>query len=257
MPHSSTPGNLSDHWHLGDEIKAHQFPSKQRHRASITQIEDYLYIGDHASSVSIPTLMKHGITAMVSLAHSRSPEWSRPANRKLIPASQHLFVKCDDSPQQDILGKLNEICDFIDAHTGLPTVDEVLEQIGLTDVDERVGEEVSTPRKVLVHCSMGVSRSGAVVVAYLMRKYPKKGLKKVLREVRRKRRAVDPSANFMEQLRVWQEIGYEAWEEGEGGKKVPVEGYRTFLERRALSQTPRSWTEDEISGLRQCSSSFF
>jgi len=89
---------------------------------------------------------------------------------------------------------------------------------------------LAQPGKVLVHCSQGVSRSPTVVIAYLMRSQ-KRGLRAVLADVKMKRREVDPSENFMEQLRIWEEVKYEIWEDD--AKTIPKKQYRQFLERRA------------------------
>ena len=62
-------------------------------------------------------------------------------------------------------------------------------------------------RRVLVHCEKGFSRSPMVLIAYLMRQR-RAPLDEVLKEVRGKRR-VRPNGSFMEQLRVWEETGYE------------------------------------------------
>jgi len=199
---------------------------------------------------------------MVSCVHTPFPEWEHPAIRKLIPAERHFkFIPCDDSPTQDLLGRLDEVCDFIDKMMRPPSVDEILAQMeqdggmggyskGVDEVRGRGSGDMAggfgEPGKVLVHCNAGVSRSGTVVVAYLMRKEGKR-LKAALREVRRKRRVVDPSENFIEQLRIWEECQFGVWEDvdegckdGEGcddegkrdKKRVPKEPYQRWLDRR-------------------------
>ena len=61
--------------------------------------------------------------------------------------------------------------------------------------------------RVLVHCLQGVSRSGAVVVAYTMRAL---GLDydAALGVVRQYRPAVSPNPGFADQLRLWHRLGY-------------------------------------------------
>ncbi|KAK3989006.1 protein-tyrosine phosphatase-like protein [Cladorrhinum sp. PSN332] len=209
-------------------------PPPQQPTQAVSQITPNLYIGTLSSSTSIPLLLTNHITALVSLTHSPFEEWSRPANRKIIPAKNHLYVQCDDSPDQDILCRLEEICDFIDNHSAPATkskVDAILAKLGDgTELKKGVSieeEEIHGGGKVLVHCYEGVSRSGAIVVAYLMRK-EKKSLKETLRFVRRKRRVVQPSRNFMQQLKVWERDGCKVWKED--GK--PRDGYRKWLENK-------------------------
>ncbi|KAK4164678.1 protein-tyrosine phosphatase-like protein [Cladorrhinum sp. PSN259] len=219
--------------------------TQDHHAHPISQITPHLYIGTFHASTSIPLLLQNDITAIVSLLHSPQDEWSRPANRKLIPAKNHLFVKCDDSPEQDILSRLDEICDFIDKHTSPPNLksrtDMILAMLGadgggggelkrgasIEDVEINGG-------KVLVHCSEGVSRSGAVVVGYLMKKEGKT-LKEALKFVKRRRRVVQPRRSFLEQLKVWEKEGYKVWKEEEGGVRTPRDGYKRWLEKRENS----------------------
>jgi dual specificity phosphatase 12 len=60
-------------------------------------------------------------------------------------------IDIDDDPTEDILMHLNDACDWIDE--ALPR-DSAKED----GTDEKGG--------VLVHCTQGISRSGAIVVAY-------------------------------------------------------------------------------------------
>ncbi|KAK0649328.1 protein-tyrosine phosphatase-like protein, partial [Cercophora newfieldiana] len=214
------------------------------HHVSITPITSTILIGDLASSYSIPTLIRHGVTAIVSLGLSPSLEWSRPGNLKLVPEKNHLFVVCDDSSTEDILVHLADICDFIDEQTAEPSLEQILQQaeeesvlMGCTSgsgYGSSSGVLSLTQRgKVLVHCSQGVSRSPTVVIAYLMRKQ-KKGLRTVLADVKMKRREVDPCENFLEQLKIWEEVKYDIWEDK--ARKVPKKRYRQFLEKRAARE---------------------
>jgi predicted protein tyrosine phosphatase len=213
----------------------------QHHHVSITPITPTILIGDLASSYSISTLIRDSVTAIVSLGLSPSLEWSRPGNLKLVPEKKHLFVVCDDSATEDLLAKLADICDFIDEQTAEPDLDRILQQaeeesvlMGCTSGRGSSSSSgvlsLTQPGKVLVHCSQGVSRSPTVVIAYLMRKQ-KRGFRAVLAEVKMKRREVNPCDNFMEQLRIWEEVKYEIWEDK--AKTVPKKQYRQFLEKRA------------------------
>lgn len=60
--------------------------------------------------------------------------------------------------------------------------------------------------KVLVHCNMGCSRSGALAVAFVMKT---RGLdeERALAVVRRARPCVLPNSGFMAQLRGWHQAG--------------------------------------------------
>ncbi|KAK3376093.1 protein-tyrosine phosphatase-like protein [Lasiosphaeria ovina] len=249
-------------------------PAPHTTTSSLTEIEPGLFLGDWASSVDVGTLMRHGITAIVSLGHGPAAAWSGPAHRKLVPAARHLFVACDDSATADLLGRLPAVCDFIDAQLGtgaLSHADEVRRILAAEELREAAETSLSgqadlgrggsafapgtsshgqydpygsgggdggdedvfafaQPGRVLVHCSEGVSRSPTVVVAYLMRKH-RSTAAAVLRDVKRRRRVVDPNCNFLEQLHLWEELQYDVWEDA--ARQVPKPLYRLFLESRA------------------------
>ena len=59
--------------------------------------------------------------------------------------------------------------------------------------------------KVFVHCAAGMSRSPTIVIAYLMWK-KQLYLNDALNFVRKKRPLVSPNANFMNQLKIFDEL---------------------------------------------------
>ncbi|KAK0736637.1 protein-tyrosine phosphatase-like protein [Apiosordaria backusii] len=208
-----------------------QLTSPHHDNVSISQIEPNLYLGNIESSFSIPCLISHGIAALVSVSSTHHPEWSRPANRKLVPKENHYqFIPCEDSPTQDILFCLENICDFIDAHIGVPSVQQILSEVKPgEDGEDVLRREMGRRRRVLVHCDEGASRSPAIVIAYLMRR-DKRSLRAAMKEVRARRSCVKPNRSFVEQLRVWERVGYKVWEDKE--KQVPAEGYKRWLDKR-------------------------
>ncbi|KAK1753731.1 DSPc-domain-containing protein [Echria macrotheca] len=132
---------------------------------------------------------------------------------------------------------MSEICDFIDQQTEPPDLLSLLEQaeeesmrLGgacIGDGPLSIGMEQG---KVLVHCTQGVSRSPTVVIAYLMRKQ-RRGFEAVYADVKVKRREIEPSENFVQQLRIWEEVGYEVWEDK--GRTKPKRAYQAFLDKTA------------------------
>ncbi|KAK3953820.1 hypothetical protein QBC32DRAFT_369131 [Pseudoneurospora amorphoporcata] len=375
---------------------------------SISQITPDIFVGNNASSTSIQTLMHYGITSMVSLlstAEQRLNEeaWNSPALDMLVPKPNRLFVRCEDSPEEDLVGRLAMICEFVDDQIegGGPgqrrrkrSVEEVLESVlpaselpkgfnvgqeperkqeprqrvrslipdedgrvegphttpptptvtpakGAEDMAELTRQKSAPPQrqrvrslipddvepagsgrpatrrpkpipslpsgsipyvpsapvpslpgqgqsrrqssqsqlsalspsgqaspsstiptspsnaslaadtggKVLIHCNQGVSRSGAACVAYMMKQHPEWSAAKALRFVQSRRKEVEPSENFMGQLKIWGECGFCVWEDvsGEGlevdgksidgkgkgkGKKVPKRPYKKWLCKR-------------------------
>jgi protein-tyrosine phosphatase len=171
---------------------------------SISRILPNLYLGNRPASYHLPTLTSHSITAIVSLLETPHPRWSHPDFRALIPETNHLIIPVADNEIQDLLVHLPPICDFIDA-------------------------QHEAGRNVLVHCIAGASRSPTVVVGWLMRKWGR-GREKALRYVKGKRRETKPSGNFMGQLVVWEECGFEVWEDEEG--RVERGAYARWLRGR-------------------------
>ena len=141
---------------------------------------------------------------MVSLTNIDLSAW--PITRQYVPEDRHKWLLCQDSSTQDLLIHMSHICEFI-VHM----------------------LQSESPRAVLVHCEYGVSRSPTIVIAYLMWK---RGLmfEDALAMVKEKRK-VRPSANFVKQLQIWEQVGYEIWEDSE--TKVPKAAYQAYLIERA------------------------
>jgi dual specificity phosphatase 12 len=132
------------------------------------------------------------------------------SRRPVIPDDldiKHKFVLLEDDANADLLVVLDEACAFID--------DALKPEAGIV-----MG-------KVLVHCLQGISRSGAVILGYVMKtlnlEYPK-----ALEVVRRARSIVMPNSGFEEQLKVWGKMGC-CVREMSGEERVV---YREWKERR-------------------------
>jgi hypothetical protein len=78
-----------------------------------------------------------------------------------------------------------------------PDLDWLREAVAWVDAQRRAG------RTTFVHCRAGVSRSGMVVVAYLMFKY-RWGREQALAFVRQRRDVVRPNLAFLELLDEWE-----------------------------------------------------
>ncbi|KAK6813421.1 hypothetical protein RU639_011243 [Aspergillus parasiticus] len=163
-----------------------------------------LVLGNVESSHKYDMLRENGINAIVSLTNAR------------------------------------DICDFIEqmassalqASTTLPGEQEHV--LGSESLNAR-------PGAVLVHCDMGISRSPTVIIAYLMRKY---GIDRedALTFVQSKQK-VKPSANFTRQLQIWEQVGYQVWENEE--RTIPKAPYQAFLDDRAALLKEKGLTGNE------------
>jgi hypothetical protein len=83
--------------------------------------------------------------------------------------------------------------------TPAPSIDWLKKQVKFIDAQRQAG------KTVYVHCRNGVSRSGMVVVAYVMYK-DKLPRDKALAQVRSKRPITRPNPAFMERLREWERV---------------------------------------------------
>src|SRR5260370_1289996 len=83
--------------------------------------------------------------------------------------------------------------------TPAPSIDWLKKQVKLIDEQRQAG------KTVYVHCRNGVSRSGMVVVAYIMYK-DKLPRDKALAQVRSKRPITRPNPAFMERLAEWDPV---------------------------------------------------
>ncbi|KAH7131256.1 protein-tyrosine phosphatase-like protein [Dactylonectria macrodidyma] len=185
---------------------------------TISMIEPGLYLGDRTSSYDIQTLTENKISAIVSLTRKKLAVWSSPQNRELVPENRHLIIPCMDTSTQDIIFRMPEICDFIDAQRG----------------------NGADGKNVLIHCTAGVSRSATVVVAYLMRR-DRKSSNDALAAVRKKRN-IRPNPGFQFQLHVWAKVDYQPCDDL--ALTIPKPAYAEFLSMRRGRLELRTYWED-------------
>lgn len=208
---------------------------------SISEIVPHLLIGNLSSSLNPDTLRENNNNAIVSLLDGPYAKWNDPENRKLVPKERHLFVPCLDSSTMDVLALMSDVCDFIDKHLHTPILPLLPEKGAQNDSHNGIGEATPFTGNVLVHCKVGVSRSGTFVLAYLMRKRHE-DLNSVLSEVKEKRN-IKPNYNFLEQLKVWEVVEYQVWKDPT--RNIPKEPYRAYLNRRAARLATKGLTGND------------
>jgi dual specificity phosphatase 12 len=120
----------------------------------------------------------------------------------------------EDNPYQDLLMSLDGACAWIDP---------VLEPAG----EPKCG--------VLVHCVQGISRSGAVIIAYMMRKR-KMSYETALDLARQYRAVIVPNSGFADQLRLWQHMSYTIYENASqnDGTLKPKQQYEDWRANRGI-----------------------
>lgn len=135
------------------------------------------------------------------------------------PTDRLLFIRCHDSLTVDLLVYMSDICDFIDRMASPALRLSSSPQFSALPPSE----------SILVHCEAGRSRSPTIIIAYLMRKYGM-NYEDSLKFVRTKRK-VKPNPNLVRQLRIWEEVGYNVWEDDK--RTIPKAPYQAYLDDRA------------------------
>ncbi|CAG8892256.1 unnamed protein product [Penicillium egyptiacum] len=179
------------------------------YKARMRQIVPSLFLGNVQASHKREMLEENHINAIVSLTDVRWVWWSSSTRNAGVPEHRHKWIQCADSSTQDLLVHMSDICDFIDQMAS-PALSSLLYL-----PDEHKHELNDKPHgepseAILIHCNLGISRSPTIIIAYLMRKFNMPQAD-VLRFVQSKQK-IKPSANFTRQLHVWEEVGYEIWE---------------------------------------------
>ncbi|KAH7319865.1 protein-tyrosine phosphatase-like protein [Stachybotrys elegans] len=147
-----------------------------------------LFISDIATTRSPETLAKHGISHILSVTGRLEFPVSPDVTQAM--GIQVLHLDIEDNPYEDLLMSLDGLCAWLDN--------------ALKASRGRSG--------VLVHCIQGISRSGAVVIAYMMRAH-NIGFYDALHMAQRSRSVIHPNSGFSDQLRLWEQLGYTIFEE--------------------------------------------
>ncbi|KAF2738935.1 phosphatases II [Polyplosphaeria fusca] len=217
-------------------------------RNSINAIPDIpgLHISDLMPALEPASLKSQGFTHVLSLIDAQNAPKPDPAVDVVYEN-----IAIEDYDLVDLLEHIEGLCDWVEGVLAGKEVratavsarpeDVVGEEQGSTgEEDVKVEGKVETARepRVLVHCFQGVSRSGSVVVALLMRRL---GLSfdEALERARESRPIIMPNPGFADQLRVWEEVGFSIYEErekeGEEGGKV---------KERVLKKRYTEWKEN-------------
>ncbi|KAI9374234.1 protein-tyrosine phosphatase-like protein [Aspergillus egyptiacus] len=177
-----------------------------------------LYISDRFSARSKALLASHGITHILSVTRWEDGPLTLSSSE---PQIEHRIIRkqvdLDDDPTEDILWRLNEMLDWI--QNALASSPAVSTQ---SDTEAGLTTQTLVQGRVLVHCVQGISRSGAVIVAYLMRALCLP-YTKALSLARESRPLINPNIGFEYQLRIWEGCGFEAyfWDrERDSGRRV-------------------------------------
>ncbi|TFK72451.1 phosphatases II [Pluteus cervinus] len=136
---------------------------------SMHEIIKNLWLGDWSSSQDAETLKAKDITSILCVL---------PGDARQPEGFIHYQIQINDEPTENILVHLRSAIDFIQ-------------------------EQLDTGHGILVHCGAGISRSPAVVAAYLMHNY-NLTVEEALIFIRGER-DVEPNDGFVEQLKIFRD----------------------------------------------------
>ncbi|XP_038304523.1 dual specificity protein phosphatase 12 isoform X5 [Canis lupus dingo] len=145
----------------------------------LLEVRPGLYLGG-AAAVAEPGLLREaGITAVLAV-DSEEPDLTAGAGTEGL---RRLFVRALDEPETDLLSHLDRCAAFI-------------------------GQARAEGRAVLVHCHAGVSRSVAVVTAFMM-KTDQLTFEKAYESLQTIKPEAKMNEGFEWQLKLYQAMGYE------------------------------------------------
>ncbi|OJJ58196.1 hypothetical protein ASPSYDRAFT_90383 [Aspergillus sydowii CBS 593.65] len=193
-----------------------------------------LYISDYPSACDETLLVRHRISHILcvlrweDLQSHGTPQNSSAAQGVTRPVIQRKLVEVNDDETEDILGRLKGMTDWIAGTLARP---HPYDNANPESTEDRSSSH--TGGRVLVHCNQGISRSGAVVVAYIMKSLTLP-FNQALRIARESRSLIAPNKGFEYQLRIWETCSYDVLDRGMDGDSVALErkaAYDEFLKQ--------------------------
>lgn len=150
----------------------------------ITQISPRLFISNWRNGCDIKVLQENGIRAILCFGEQVKPPQLLQQYKDL--KIDHMFIKLEDNLGEKIDVHFNSIWDFI-------TIQHAAQ------------------KKVLVHCSAGMSRSPAAVLYFMVRKLHSASIKpekpmtdKLMAQLRARRGCIRINQDFVNQIRKYE-----------------------------------------------------
>ncbi|KAH0948483.1 hypothetical protein HN011_002584 [Eciton burchellii] len=148
-------------------------------RRDMQEVVPSVYLGPYsaASRSKMQTLLDYKITHIVCVRHAIEANIIKP---NFLDKFKYLVLDIADTMTENIIQHFQEVNFFID-------------------------EGLSFGGCVLIHGNAGISRSAALVLAYVMETYDL-SLEEAHRVVQQRRFCINPSTNFMQQLKEYEPI---------------------------------------------------
>lgn len=183
---------------------------------SVDEITSGLFVGNMACVESESALKQLGITAVVSVvskyrkqfpqSSTQYSPWTRylhPLERLYDLRDRHV-IYVDDRVSDNVFRHFEDACEFIDYKL------REASGRGQVGLDRQASVERRESGRVLVHCTLGISRSTTIVAAYIMWRWGFRA-SQALQYVKKKRSATSPNDGFIDQLLVWEELRCNPW----------------------------------------------
>lgn len=169
-----------------------------------------LYLGPYSAAIKsqLPCLLQSGITHIICVRQDIEANFIKP---NFPDKFKYLVLNIADTATENIIQHFHKVRTFID-------------------------EALNSGGRILVHGNAGISRSAALVLAYLMEKY---GLSqtRAYTIVQQRRFCINPNEGFMAQLREYEPI-YQA-------QQTSRHSLLTQRIKRTIHQMDTEKTEDK------------
>ncbi|KFP65868.1 Serine/threonine/tyrosine-interacting protein, partial [Cariama cristata] len=148
-------------------------------RREMQEILPGLFLGPYSSAMKskLPILQKHGITHVICIRQNIEANFIKPNFQQLF---RYLVLDIADNPVENIIRFFPMTKEFIDG-------------------------SLQSGGKVLVHGNAGISRSAALVIAYIMETFGVK-YRDAFTYVQERRFCINPNAGFVHQLQEYEAI---------------------------------------------------
>eukprot|EP00121_Abeoforma_whisleri_P013811 Awhi_evm1s12743 len=143
---------------------------------AVHQITNNIFVGDKSSAKDKSFFIKNGITGVVNLCPSVCPNVFE--NSTIFESSSAIPCGIDAKTMQ-VASPINILSDsFSNRETSVKYHAIPIEDVKTTDILSKIPEalefieahlSLSPSNKILIHCNAGVSRSGTIIIAYIMK----------------------------------------------------------------------------------------
>ncbi|PAA82275.1 hypothetical protein BOX15_Mlig010338g2, partial [Macrostomum lignano] len=160
------------------------------YRFSMDQVIPGLWLGGRNAAKNAQVLRSRRVSRVLTVDDLNLPD----RLLEQFDDGAHRFVRLEDHARENLLDRLQECLQFI-------------------------GEALEGGHNVLVHCRVGVSRSASVVIAYLMQSQ-QLAFQSAYDLVKAGRPVIGPNDGFVEQLRLFEQMGCQVDKDHAGYKEL-------------------------------------